>query len=103
MDTHMIFLFGGILIGLTLKFQLIILYKISEWLYYNVYVRFMVRVGWYQYRAKQGHPISWSRALFSDYPRFSCYEKDEVGCPDWALKDYQNVQIRIAQSVTRST
>lgn len=51
-----------------------------------------IRVGWYQYRKEQGHPITMWRALFSAYPRFGSYEQHEVGCPDWALRDYETVK-----------
>jgi len=51
-----------------------------------------IRVGWYHYRKEQGHPITLRRALFSNMPRFSSYEQHEVGCPAWALLDYETVK-----------
>jgi hypothetical protein len=50
------------------------------------------RIGWHQYRKEQGHPISWRRALFGKFPRFSSFEEDEEGCPDWAKKYYDLVR-----------
>lgn len=47
-----------------------------------------IRYAWYAYRKEQGHPISLWRALFTPFPRFGSYERHEVGCPDWALRDY---------------
>lgn len=52
----------------------------------------LCRIGWHQYRKEQGHPISWYRALFKKFPRFSSYEEDEEGCPDWAKRDYNIVK-----------
>jgi len=53
-----------------------------------------IRYGWYKYRKSNGHPISLRRALFSPYPRFGSYEQHEVGCPEWALRDYKLVDSR---------
>jgi hypothetical protein len=54
----------------------------------------MARYGWWLYRRQQGHPISLGRAFFKKVPRFSSYERDEKGCPDWALHDYEMVAQR---------
>lgn len=50
------------------------------------------RYGWWKYRREEKHPISIRRALFSKFPRFSSYEEDEEGCPDWAKEYYEKVK-----------
>jgi len=59
-----------------------------------VFIRLRVRYGWYTYRKSEGHPITLRRAFFSQPPRFGSYEEHEVGCPDWALRDYKLVAIQ---------
>ena len=47
-----------------------------------------IRWGWYLYRKELGYPISLRRAMFSQMPRFGSFYEGEVGCPDWATRDY---------------
>jgi len=64
--------------------------KIPLWLW-----RLMTRYGWWKYRREQKHPISIRRALFGKFPRFSSFEENEEGCPDWAKKYYDLVREKV--------
>jgi len=50
--------------------------------------RICIRWGWYKLRKVEGYPISLYRAMFGQWPRFGSYEENELGCPDWAKRDY---------------
>jgi hypothetical protein len=60
---------------------------------YVMYAMALMRWGWYKHRKADGYPITLRRAFFSRFPRFGAYNEIEVGCPDWAKKDYKIVDI----------
>ena len=69
--------------------------KFFFWLLTPIYLNiriFQMRLGWWAYRRKEGYPISLFRAFLKPHPRFSAYEENEEGCPEWAKRDYELVK-----------